>query len=437
MNTLVQSVPKKRTIAPRQSGFHKLGLGLFWNFAGLVLVALALPVALLFAMTSVPVMLCFGVWLADLGLLYALPRLERSPLKIGGVIGGILALSIFALVASQLFAATPPITDEKGDPLPGSVASLEKVNLNGSEQWITIRGNNAQNPVLLYLGAGVPGASGLETRPILTELEQYFVVVSWDMPGSGKSVDAVPVRMLNRERFVQDGYALTLLLRQRFHQDKIYLYGASWTSIVGIWLVQAYPELFHAYIGNGQLVNTTANDCKRYEMALAFATDRGDTASMAVLKRNGPPPYTGNGLVQKYLAYSNVIDDYGDAPRYASTMASMPMFMPEYGLTDKLNQLRGLYGSFETMYPQLQGVDFTTQAARLNVPVYLLAGRRDLNADTALVERYFNVLDAPHKELIRFDTTGYGLDSGSMYQVADVLVNKVLPQTQCAPRFPE
>lgn len=37
---------------------------------------------------------------------------------------------------------------------------------------------------------------------------------------------------------------------------------------------------------------------------------------------------------------------------------------------------------------QLADLDFTTQAAELEVPVYLLVGRYDANAMTSLVERY-------------------------------------------------
>ena len=49
-----------------------------------------------------------------------------------------------------------------GDPgsLAGSIATLEKVTLNGAEQWITIRGRDASKPILLNLGMGGPGGGG-------------------------------------------------------------------------------------------------------------------------------------------------------------------------------------------------------------------------------------------------------------------------------------
>jgi pimeloyl-ACP methyl ester carboxylesterase len=82
------------------------------------------------------------------------------------------------------------------------------------------------------------------------------------------------------------------------------------------------------------------------------------------------------------------------------------------------------------VYPQLQDLDFTTQAVELSVPVYFFVGRQDVNAMASLVERYYDVLQAPHKELIWFENNGHGLNQESMKQFVDVMVNTVLAQTQ-------
>lgn len=116
-------------------------------------------------------------------------------------------------------------TDAQGNPLPGSIASLETVDLNGSQQWITVRGKEPSKPVLLFL-AGGPGVSQLaNARFALGGLEDYFVVVNWDQPGAGKSFDAVKRSTLTPERYIQDAHALTQILREWFGEEKIYLVG--------------------------------------------------------------------------------------------------------------------------------------------------------------------------------------------------------------------
>jgi pimeloyl-ACP methyl ester carboxylesterase len=375
--------------------------------------------------TAVPAYLWIPFALVDIVLIVALFRFKWTLRVAAAVLGGVLVIALFAVVASQAFATTPPISDVQGKPLPGSIATLEEVELNGSQQWITIRGKDANNPILLNLGMGGPGGGGFATRALFEPLEGHFTVVSWDEPGTGKSYNAVPIAELTPERYISDAYALTQMLRARFHQDKIYLYGVSWTSILGVWLAQRYPELYQAYVGTGQMVNTMEDDVMGYQLALKYSAERGDAASVAALQRNGPPPYYGNGLLSKYLAYLDILNDYMGAPRYALIAPIVPVFAPEYGWIDKVNHTRGLIDSFTAVYPQLQDVDFVAQATRLEVPVYFFVGRHDVNAMATLVEGYYNVLEAPYKELIWLDG-GHGLGDANLDQFVDVMVSWVL-----------
>ncbi len=393
-----------------------------------LVILLCLPVVLLPLTTSVPAWSWILLALADVVLIVALFRI--TPIRRGITIGlsGMTLVSILAIIASQVFAATPLIMDANGEPLPNSIATLEKVNLNGSEQWITIRGQDMNNPILLNLGMGGPGGGGFATRSLFEPLEKDFVVVSWDEPGTGKSYNAVPFSTLNKKRFVEDAHALTLYLRERFNQEKIYVYGVSWTSILGVWLVQEYPELYYAYIGNGQMVNVIRDDVMGYELALNYSVERGDVKMVETLQRNGPPPYTGEDMLDKYVTYLDVLNDYMHSPHYTVIVPIVPFVAPEYGLVDKINHTRGLIQSFEVVYPQLQDVDFTTQAAKLDVPVYIFVGRDDVNAMSSLVEEYFNILEAPHKELIWLNG-GHGLDGSNLGQFVDVMINKVLAET--------
>jgi pimeloyl-ACP methyl ester carboxylesterase len=385
---------------------------------------LCLPVVLLPLTTAVPAWLWILLGILDIVLVALQFRLVPAWRGIAVSIGSLLLVNLIAVIASQVYAQTPPIVDEQGKPIPGSIASLEKINLNGSEQWITIRGEDTSKPVLLHLGMGGPGGGGFATRSLFEPLEKDFVVVSWDEPGTGKSYNAVPISTLTPQRFIEDAHALTLCLRERFHQDKIYVYGVSWTSILGVWLVQQYPELYYAYIGNGQMVNTTENDILGYELAINYLTKKGDFQTVEELRRNGPPPYTGKYMVGKYVAYMDVLNEYMGALPFTVVVPIIPFLAPEYGYVDKINHTRGLMESFEVVYPQLADLDFTTQAPKLNVPVYLFAGRNDVNAMSSIVENYYNILEAPNKELIWLNG-GHGLDDRNVGQFVDVLVNTV------------
>lgn len=332
-----------------------------------------------------------------------------------------------ATVGSQWHASTTSILRADGQPLPGSIETMEQVTLNGSHEWITIRGKNMHNPVLLFLMGG-PGAGGFPDQGFLAPLEDHFVVVNWDQPNTGMSYGAVPRSQLTPQRYVDDAYALTQQLRARFHQNKIYVLGSSWGSILGIMLVQQHPDLFYAYVGHGQMVNTTENDVMGYQFALTYAAEHGDTGTVSALRQNGPPPYAGDGMEWKYAAYMNVLQEAMGQPSLTLGVPLMPWLASEYGVVDRINFVRGFFETFSTVYPQLRDLDFTTQAATLDVPVYILAGRADVNAMASLAERYYNVLQAPHKELMWFKS-GHSMTDADTSQFVDVMVNTVLAQT--------
>jgi pimeloyl-ACP methyl ester carboxylesterase len=394
----------------------------------IISIILCLFVVLLPLTTAVPPWAWISLGVVDILLIVLSFRLKPAARGRVVLLAGLFLVSMLSIAASQFFAATPPITGIDGKPVPGSIATLEKVVLNGSEQWITIRGQDMQKPFLLNLGMGGPGGGGFATRTLFEPLEKDFVVVSWDEPGTGKSYNAVPISTLTPQRFVEDAHALTMYLRERFHQDKIYVYGVSWTSILGVWLVQQYPDLFYAYIGNGQMVSTTENDTLGYQFALKYLADKGDKRMIEILRRNGPPPYTGTGLLDKYVAFLDVLNDYMGSPRYTLVVPIVPFMAPEYGLVDKINHTRGLIESFTVVYPQLKDLDFMLQAPKLAVPVYIFVGRDDVNAMASLVESYFNRLDAPHKALIWLEG-GHGLGDDTLGQFVDVMTHKVLAET--------
>jgi pimeloyl-ACP methyl ester carboxylesterase len=393
-----------------------------------------LPVLLLFFGTTVPLVVAVLLLLLDIGLVVALVRLGSTPLTLTGTALGMLVVAVLAVAVSQQFATTPPITDTDGNVVPGSIATLETVELGGTQQWITIRGHSTDKPVLLFLAGGPGGSELVMTRRYLSDLEQHFVVVNWDQPGTGKSYGAADFASLTPQQFVADAHELTRYLCNRFDEDKIYVLGESWGSILGILLVQQYPDLFHAFISTGQMVDPVENDKLGYTFAMDLLEEQGRADEAERLRRNGPPPYTTEEVLSKFMAINGVLNGYMEAHAHGEGTGHNLLFdslgAPEYGLLDKVNWVRGLVKVFTNVYPQLNDLDFRTQAAELDVPVYFIKGRWDVNAVNSLTEEYFALLDAPHKELIWFEDSAHTPLWDEPQHFTEVLVLNVLADTQ-------
>lgn len=425
--------------APGKSVLYRLLVLIFstlkWVIFGVValFVAILLFVSVFYGPTHLVVaLLLVAVWLGlAWQLLFGMRRFGRWRAQLGAI-AGFIVLGLLTIMFSQVSAYTPPILDVQGQPVPGSIATLEKVTLGNSEEWISLRGKNTNSPVLLFL-AGGPGGSQLATaRYALSGLEDHFVVVNWEQPGSGKSFDAVDRSKLTPERYISDAHELILYLKQRFNEPKIYLIGESWGSALGIMLVQRYPELFHAFIGTGQMVAFKETDILCYQFALRWAQERGDTAKVAQLQSQGPPPYYGTDVAWKeanFLMDTFAYMNQNPAIYTGKGNTIRDILSPEYGLYDKVNWVRGPLDTLSYVYPQLWEVDFRQQATHLEVPIYFLIGRHDINAPVALTEEYYQVLEAPHKEIVWFEHSGHTPWTREPERFVDVVVNKVLVET--------
>lgn len=328
----------------------------------------------------------------------------------GIVLCGSMIIMVGISMFSQFTSKTPPILNEQGDVLEGSIAELTRIELNDRKEWISIRGENKQNPVLLFLAGGPGGTQMAAVRHDLAELEKHFVVVNWDQPGSGKSFSATARNSLVVDDYIEDGLALTEYLCNRFKQEKIYVVGESWGSALGVFLAADRPDLYHAVIGTGQMVDFLATELLDYQKAMEIAMDNNDYDKIKKLTANGKPPYYGSEVTwnsAEYINYLSVHMSKNPEIKNNGYNNLRDIFSPEYGIMDKINYFRGILLTFNHVYPQLYDTDLRVDYNLLEVPIYFFLGRHDINAPLSLVEDYINVLDAPHKEIIWFEHSGH------------------------------
>jgi pimeloyl-ACP methyl ester carboxylesterase len=348
-----------------------------------------------------------------------------------------IALLAVIVAASQWMAHTPPILGNDGKPLPTSIASMEKVKLGGVDQWLIIRGEDVNKPVLLFLSGGPGGSEAARVTRFNQELEKHFVVVIWEQRGCGKSYPSLnPKSDLTVDQYTSDIIELTDILRARFDENKIYLMGHSWGSIIGVRAVQERPDLFHAYIGSAQMVDVLETDKLIYQMMMEHSIKTGDGAFVKTLETQGEPPYFDKSPIQPYSTlfgreysvyeYPNIKNE---EYRRDGDILLLMLKQPEYGWLDRLYYLLGLMNTFNAVYPQLQDMDLRLDAARLDLPVYLILGRYDMNNPYQIPEEYFNVLEAPSKQLYFFEDSGHGMIWEEAEKFHDIMVNTILPET--------
>lgn len=312
------------------------------------------------------------------------------------------------------------------------MATLERIRIGGTEQWILERAEDARNPLVLFLHGG-PGTSQLTwNRRNTRALEKHFVVVNWDQRGAGKSYDGIhDVARMNIEQFVADTHELTLYLLRKFHQQRLVLVGHSWGSVIGILAASRHPELYHCYVGIGQIANMRNGELVSYAWTLEEAKRRNDAKALRALVALGPPPYT-RDWQRKTIKQRSYVARFG-GEMYDKRFGALGSVLcglvlsPEYTLPDRLNYLRGMLGSMRLLWPQLMTVDLFERVPRLNVPVIFMEGRHDHEVPSEISERYFRVLEAPSKETCWFEKSGHLPNTQERDLFNHTFVKKVLP----------
>ena len=142
---------------------------------------------------------------------------------------------------------------------PNGIDEAKTIEIGGIRQWISVRGRDRRNPILLLLHGG-PAAPDLPNRYLFEgPWTDYFTVVEWDQRGSGKTYELNdPEKIaptMHVERMVQDTEELVAYLRTTYNRKKIFALGHSWGTILGLNLAARRPDWLYAYIGIGQIIN--------------------------------------------------------------------------------------------------------------------------------------------------------------------------------------
>lgn len=328
-------------------------------------------------------------------------------------------------------AQTDPILGPDGEPLPGSVAELSSVEIDGHDLGLMVRGDDVSNPVLLFL-AGGPGGSELGAMRRHAEgLEEDFVVATFDQRGTGSSHNELePIETLTLDRAVADVIDVTNYLRDRFGQKQIYLVGQSWGSTLGVLAVQTDPSLFAAFVGVGQMVSQRETDRIFYEDTLAWAERKGHPDLVNQLTEIGPPPYDDVTKYETALSHEHEVYPYDHGANSEGEGGfSENLLVEEYTLLEQGHNLGAFLDVFSALYPQLQDIDFRVDATELDVPVYLVQGRYEARGRAEPAQEWFEMLRAPSKELFVLDTSGHRSIFEQPAEFHDLMVNNVLSDT--------
>jgi pimeloyl-ACP methyl ester carboxylesterase len=283
--------------------------------------------------------------------------------------------------------------------------------LGGSKQVVTVRGADRANPILLYIHGGPGAAESPFAWAFQRPWEDFFTVVQWDQRGAGRSYlindpqTLAPTMTLDQIR--DDAIELIELLCHRYGQQKIFVLGHSFGSVIGLKVAAKRADLLDAYIGLGQYIDTEAGETASYAWTLDQARRDGNVEAIRELE--ALQPYPGDTTIEKIDAERKWANHYGglfwrhsDGDFYFHLARISPEYTPDQRAAyDKASEF-----STELLEKQLKGLSFRP-IKRLDCPVYMLLGRHDGLTPAAVAADWLDHVEAPKKAPFWFENSAH------------------------------
>lgn len=297
---------------------------------------------------------------------------------------------------------------------PNGVQDLYKARIGGIDQWISVRGQDKSNPVVLFVHGGpaaplIPGIWEFQ-RPI----EEYFTVVNYDQRGAGLTYLASRPEAIGDTvhigRYVADAIEVAEHVRQRFGQDKLILMGHSWGTIVGMKAALERPDLFSAYVGIGQVINARDNERLSFEYALEQARRRQNDKAVAELEAIAPYPGDEPITRERIIAARKWAQFYGGLSAYRDGGARYYfdawLLSPAYDCAAGRAIDEGNMFTLGRILPEFLRVDLTGVHA-FPIPVVMFMGRHDYTTPSAPTAAWLDQVDAPFKRGVWFEHSAH------------------------------
>ena len=287
---------------------------------------------------------------------------------------------------------------------------MEMVEIGGIKQALYIRGQNEDNPVILFLHGG-PGNSMMPFLHMFQfEWENDFTVVHWDQRNVGKTFLAndpkAVLKTMTAERVLQDVHEVTQYVKQQLNKDKIIIMGHSWGTVLGTMAVQTFPEDYSAYIGVAQAVNMADNERVGYEKTLEVAKAAGKQKDVKALEAVGPyPPLEyGPGYMADMMTVRTYQSKYGLSINMGLSTVIRILAAPYYST----NELRSSFifkradmfdDQGDVIRFLMEEADVRNYGTDYQVPVYYVTGENDYNCPFHLASAFFDEIAAPDKQI--------------------------------------
>ncbi len=348
----------------------------------------------------------------------------------------IILISLFSCFSSQAQTKGKVLLHEScqsNSNITSELNEAQYVLIGGVPQWITIKGKDCSNPVVLMVhgGPGIPLSKYHDS--LFQDFEENFTIVHWDQRGAGRTylaqleseeltLDMITNNTLSVDLLVKDGLEVSDYIRKKLGQEKIIISGSSWGSFLATKMVHEAPSKFYFYVGLSQLVSGSKNYAESYKKVKAMALDRGDKTALYILNKMGPPSWSHPSSFGKLRRIIR---------KYENETASNPK---EWKVSEEyLSKFSGSrYDMFSEEFSFLKYIGLNDDGmindvaldeccTNLKIPIYIIQGQKDLLTVPEVTKEFFDEIQSSDKDYIPIENSGHDANIDMLNMQLEIL----------------
>lgn len=260
------------------------------------------------------------------------------------------------------------------------------VEIGGIRQWVTISGDKADAPVLLFLHGGPGNPPVGESLATLNVLRKKFLLVVWHQRESGRTfAENKSPQPLSPDLLTQDAEKLILWLKNRFDRNKVMLMGHSWGGYLAIRLAATRPDLVAACIAISPMIHQDESERQALDSLKHWAA-KSNSQALSELNQIRLPIQDSRSLFlqRKWMAV------------HSKTKQTEEKFVVEWS------------ERWLKVFMTASATDFRKAYPVIPCPVAFLIGKRDLQTHFSVAESYYQMVQSPDKKWFWFNRSGHG-----------------------------
>jgi pimeloyl-ACP methyl ester carboxylesterase len=293
------------------------------------------------------------------------------------------------------------------------IDSLEKVVINGSEQWILVRGRSIEASLIIHVQAGpgcpiIPEAHTMEKN---LHLEKDYLVAYWDQRACGKSFDKnTDPKTINFSQLTDDLICCTKYLLEKYRKKKAIISGYSQGATLALMAAAKDTSIFDRLFLVGTDIDLPTANRYAIEFAIAKASEKNKGTLLRQAVDLHRTPVNNAKLFQKRAKLLANLGGVKSGANYNQLLVSLISSMirsKAYRLSDIPKTIKGMEFCQDALLPEFNALNLFHRIESIDVPVHFVHGKQDAISPYQTAIKYYEYLRAGKKTFTGFDHSAH------------------------------